>query len=79
MSILEGPQIVHELWRERRTAEVWAVELRNGVVSGCFGPLHRDDLVAAFLPTFAYAPEEAPRIEATRDGFDLVDPAGLDP
>ena len=79
MSILEGPQIVRELWRERDTAEVWAIELRDGVVVGCYGPLHHDEIVSAFLPSFKYKDDEAQRIEASRDAFDVIDPDGPDP
>ncbi|HZO97971.1 MAG TPA: hypothetical protein VFB42_11410 [Gaiellaceae bacterium] len=78
MSMLAAPQKTHEFWRERRTGEIWAVELVDGVVVGCCGPLHHKEVVASYLPTFEYAPAGADRIEAGRDGFDLVDPALVD-
>jgi hypothetical protein len=78
MSILEGPQKTYEFWRERRTGEVWAVELADGIVVACCGPLHHKDVDAAFLHAFDYKPGEAARIEAGRDGFDLIDPDLLD-
>jgi hypothetical protein len=63
----------YEFWRERGTGEVWAVDLREGVVAGCCGPLDHSELDEAFLETFDYSPDRAPWVEAHRDAFDLVD------
>jgi hypothetical protein len=61
----------YEFWRERATGRLWAVELRDGVVVGCCGPLHRSDVEAQFLPTLDYSPERAGLMEADREAFDL--------
>lgn len=60
-----------EFWRERSTGEVWAVELLEGVVVACCGPLGHDDLEERFLPGLDYAPDRAGWVEAHRDAFDL--------
>ncbi len=68
----------HEFWRERRTGEIWAVELRDGVVVCCCGPLHHKDIDETYLHTLDYTSDGAALIEAGRDGFDLLDPVLLD-
>ena len=63
----------YEFWRERGTGEIWAVELLDGVVVGCCGPLTRSEVEERFLRTFDYSPARAAWVEAHRDAFDLHD------
>lgn len=42
----------YEFWRERRTGEVWAIELLEGAVVGCCGPLDHSELDEKFLEAF---------------------------
>jgi hypothetical protein len=62
-----------EYWRERESGEVWAVELLDGVVAGCCGPLGPGELDERFLATFDYAPERAAWTETHREAFDLFE------
>jgi hypothetical protein len=64
--------VTHELWRQRDTGQVWAVELRDGIVVACDGPLHHDDADPAFLEGYNYTLVGADRIERDRDQFTLV-------
>jgi hypothetical protein len=61
----------YEFWRERGTGEVWAIELLEGAVVGCCGPLDQSEIEEQFLPTFDYSPERAAWTEERRDLFDL--------
>jgi len=63
----------YEFWRERGTGEVWAVELREGVVVGCCGPLDHSEVDEAFFETFDYSSDRAAWVEAHREAFDLYD------
>ena len=63
----------HEFWRERATGSIWAVELLQGRVVGCCGPLARREIDERFLPAFDYSPERAPSTEADRGAFDVYD------
>jgi hypothetical protein len=63
----------YEFWRERATGSIWAVELLQGVVVGCCGPLARSEIEERFLRTFDYGPARAAETEANRDAFDLYD------
>lgn len=63
----------YEFWREPETGKVWAIELLEGAVVGCCGPLDRSEIEERFLPTFDYSPERAGWTEAHRDTFDLHD------
>lgn len=63
----------YEFWRERRTGEVWAIELVEGAVVGCCGPLDHGDLDQEFLGAFDYSSERAAWVEAHRDAFDLYE------
>ncbi|MGZ4431307.1 MAG: hypothetical protein ACXVYV_06630 [Gaiellales bacterium] len=65
----------HEFWRERATGHIWAVELDDGLVSACCGPLGHDDVDERFLDAFEYSPQEAPAVERRRDEFELVNAA----
>jgi hypothetical protein len=67
----------YEYWRHRKTREIWAVELKDGVVVGCAGPLHPGDVGPDFLPGYDYTPEGAVVLEAARDAFELLDEAAL--
>jgi hypothetical protein len=64
----------HEFWRERASGEVWAIELVDGVVAGCCGPLEHNELEEGFLETFDYTAERSSWVEAHRADFDLYDP-----
>jgi hypothetical protein len=64
----------HEFWREAETGEVWAVELEDGVVSRCCGPLHWSEITVAFLQRgYDYRTEGAPELEARRGDFEPLD------
>ena len=45
----------YEFWRERRTGEVWAIELLEGAVVGCCAPLDHSELDEKFLEAFDYS------------------------
>jgi hypothetical protein len=60
-----------EFWRERATGRVFAVELDEGVVSGCCGPLDVSDVEDEFLPTFDYEHEQGAWLERHREEFEL--------
>lgn len=63
-----------EFWRERETGEIWAVELEDGVVSRCRGPLHWSEVNPTFLREgYDYAEDEAAEIEARREEFEALD------
>lgn len=61
----------HEFWRERSTGRIYAVELEDGIVSGCCGPLAASDIEDDFLPTFDYSAERAAWLEQHREEFEL--------
>jgi len=67
----------YEFWRERGTGDIWAVELEDGIVAACAGPLRPGDIDPAFLDGYDYSPAEAARLEAAREEFDLLDEAAL--
>lgn len=60
----------HELWRDRRNGDVWAVELNDGIVTACDGPLHWSDLSLSYLDGYSYRPDGALAIERDREHFD---------
>lgn len=63
-----------EFWRERETGEIWAVELEDGVVSRCHGPLHWSEVNPTFLREgYDYEEDEAAEIEARREEFEALD------
>lgn len=64
----------YEFWRERATGEIWAIQLSDGAVSGCCGPLQRSEVDESFLDALDYAPDRAGWVDAHRDAFDLCDP-----
>lgn len=64
----------YELWRERRSGEVWAVHLRDGIVIGCCGPLAARECDPQFLHGLDYAGDLAEWIDGRRDEFDLAEP-----
>ncbi len=61
----------YEFWREHETGEIWAIELLEGVVVACCGPLDHSETEEQFLATFDYAPDRAAWVEKHRDAFDL--------
>ncbi|MDH4103622.1 MAG: hypothetical protein OEW52_07110 [Thermoleophilia bacterium] len=62
-------KIEHEFWIERSTQAVWAIELHDDVVTGCYGPLLLDDVEDDLLEAFDYSPGGAAWIEMNRDRF----------
>lgn len=62
-----------EFWRERATRETWAIELLDGIVFGCCGPLDHSEVEEQFLESFDYSPLRAAWVEGHRDAFDLYD------
>jgi hypothetical protein len=69
--------VTHEFWRDRDTGAYWAVELTDGDVTACAGPLRIDDMNARFLRELDYTADEAGRIQATRERFEPVREAEL--
>jgi hypothetical protein len=69
--------ISHEFWRETTTGKVWAVELREGVVTGCCGPLTVGELEDEFLAFFDYSSVDAAAVEASREEYDVYQPGAL--
>jgi hypothetical protein len=64
----------YEFWRELETGEVWAVELVDGLVARCSGPLHHGELDRQFLEGLDYAATRAAWVEAHREAFELYEP-----
>jgi hypothetical protein len=63
-----------EFWRERETGEIWAVELEDGLVTGCHGPLHWSEVNPTFLREgYDYAADEARELEERRAEFEPLD------
>lgn len=68
----------YEFWRETATGEVWAIELREGVVARARGPLHWSEINPGFLRDgYDYSSREAAVIEARRDAFEPLDEAAV--
>jgi hypothetical protein len=67
--------ITYEFWRHSRSGQVFAVQLLDGIVVACSGPLHHDDIDLAFLADLDYSEEGATVIEASRDEYVLVEAA----
>ena len=67
----------HELWRERKSGEVWAVRLVDGAVVGCCGPLASHDRDTHYLSSLDYSPERAAWVDEHRDAFDLAAPTAV--
>jgi hypothetical protein len=64
----------YEFWGERATGDIWAIELVDGVVAGCRGPLHWSEINPSFLRGgYEYSVEEASAVEARRDEFEVLD------
>jgi hypothetical protein len=59
----------YEFWRHHATGEVIAVKLLDGIVVGACGPLHHDDMDAAFLPSLDYSEDGAEAIETAREAY----------
>jgi len=64
----------YELWRERGNGEVWAMQLLDGVVVGCCGPLALRNRETSYLSSLEYSARRAPWVEAHRDAFDVAAP-----
>lgn len=73
--------ITHEFWRDTTTGHLWAVELQDGVIAGCCGPLDWSEIDDRFLDSFDYTPSLVAWMEASREQFELhasVPPPGGD-
>jgi hypothetical protein len=68
-------RVEHEYWIESLTQAVWAVELRDGVVEACYGPLLPEDVDEDLLETFDYSIGGARWIELHRDRFGTIRPS----
>jgi hypothetical protein len=67
----------HEFWRESKSGEIWAVELSDGVVSACRGPLDPDEVAVDYLSGYDYTVAAAAELEARREEFELLDEQAL--
>jgi hypothetical protein len=61
--------LTRELWQHRGTHELWAVELRDGIVAAAAGPLSLGDAHHEFLSGLDYATTDAAWIEKDRESF----------
>jgi len=68
-------KIEHAFWMEGSTHAVWAVELRDDVVSACYGPLLPEDIEDDLLDAFDYREGGAAWIELNRERFGTIKPA----
>ena len=64
--------VTYEFWRNRRTGEVLAVKLFDGVVVACCGPLHHDDIDPGFLEDLDYSEADAASVESAREEYALL-------
>jgi hypothetical protein len=64
--------VTHEFWRDRTTGEHWAVELTDGDVTACAGPLSLDDVNMRYLPRLDYSKKDAAHMQRVRERFELV-------
>ena len=60
---------LQEFWRELTTGRIYAIELKDGVVTGSCGPLNAVDLDPAFLTTYRYSTAGAAALERRRESF----------
>jgi hypothetical protein len=67
--------VTRELWEHGDTHELWAVELRDGMVTAAAGPLRRDDARREFLSGLDYTAADAAWIERDRESFRPYTPA----
>jgi hypothetical protein len=44
----------HEYWRHSPSGEVWAVEIHDGQLAGCCGPIDADGIDPQLLPNLPY-------------------------
>ena len=63
---------LHQLWRHRRTAEVYAVMLEGTVVTGACGPLDRIEQRRDMLRTMPYEAELGESINANQTSYVLA-------
>jgi hypothetical protein len=59
----------NEFWIEEVTGAIWAVELRDGDLAGCYGPLLLDEVDEDLLECFEYSRGGVAWIEQHRDRF----------
>jgi hypothetical protein len=62
----------HEFWRETKTGEIWAIELSDGAVSGCCGPLAPDAVATDYLLGYDYTAALAAELDRRREEFELL-------
>ena len=66
------PQLViHEYWRDTRTDHVWAVEIEDGKLVACFGPLSLGEaqLDGELLDGLGYSTRRVSWLDTHRDRF----------
>lgn len=68
-------KIEREFWMEGATHAVWAVELEDGTVAACYGPLLPSEIDDELLDTFEYSRGGAAWIELNRERFGTIKPA----
>ena len=68
-------KVEYEFWMEHSTRATWAVELRDDVVTACYGPLLDEDVDDDLLEGFDYSPGGAAWIELNRERFGAIKPA----
>jgi hypothetical protein len=68
---------VHEYWRDMRGSNVWAVEIREGRVVRCCGPLSMGEaeLNGELLDALVYSDEKAAWIRKHADRFRPWEPS----
>jgi len=71
----ETSMVTRQFWAHKQTGEVWAVQLRDGVVTGSCGPLHHSE--RSDLDALEYDPEENEWFAEHDDEFALWEPQPL--
>lgn len=71
-------RIEREFWMESSSQAVWAVELHDGVVAGCWGPLLPEEVDEDLLDAFEYGRGGAAWIEQNRERFCAIRSALLE-
>ena len=62
-------RIRREFWHDDVSGDIWAVELEDGGVTACFGPLDRSEVDVDLLDGYPYAPERGGWLERHRERF----------
>ena len=64
----------HEFWREHGDG-VWAIELEDGRVIGCYGPMDASEVDDALVDDLDFSRERAEWVDGHRGAFELFNPA----